>query len=223
VTVAPVGWKNHFTGDEYRVLRWYDGLLKQDDYVLGRRSSRWNPGQGLDVAPIVDPLMTYAGSGREGPWTCRCAGFRSCRSRRSWPSEQPQQPGPPTTTVDEAASGVPPPEPRERRGGARARREHGRDHVALGWATGQRDRRQPTRLSAFACGGYAERRTPARTSAGTWPGREPRLPVCDPPLLGLGPARSDGAGRRRVVRGDPGLSTAATAPARTTLATLSDR
>ncbi len=34
--VPPVGWKNHFTEEEYLdQLEWYDRLLLEDDYVLG--------------------------------------------------------------------------------------------------------------------------------------------------------------------------------------------
>ena len=34
--VAPVGWKNHFTGDQYLAqLKWYDSLMRADSYVLG--------------------------------------------------------------------------------------------------------------------------------------------------------------------------------------------
>lgn len=34
--VAPVGWKNHFTEEEYlEQLKWYDRVLWEDDYVVG--------------------------------------------------------------------------------------------------------------------------------------------------------------------------------------------
>jgi hypothetical protein len=63
--VPPVGWKNHFTGDEYLAqLRWYDGLLKEDDYVLGATVFALEiPGWwDFDIAPIVDPLASHVAS-----------------------------------------------------------------------------------------------------------------------------------------------------------------
>jgi hypothetical protein len=60
--VPPVGWKNHFTGDEYLAqLQWYDGVLRQDDYVLGATIFALEiPGWGdFDIAPIVDALGDY--------------------------------------------------------------------------------------------------------------------------------------------------------------------
>ena len=60
--VPPVGWKNHFTGDEYLAqLQWYDGVLRQDDYVMGATIFALEiPGWGdFDIAPIVDRLADY--------------------------------------------------------------------------------------------------------------------------------------------------------------------
>jgi hypothetical protein len=63
--VAPVGWKNHFTAEEYlEQLKWYDRVLKQDDYVLGATIFALEiPGWwDFDIAPIVDPLAAYVGA-----------------------------------------------------------------------------------------------------------------------------------------------------------------
>ena len=60
--VPPVGWKNHFTEDEYlQQLEWYDRLLLQDDYVLGATIFALEiPGWwSFDIAPIVDRLADY--------------------------------------------------------------------------------------------------------------------------------------------------------------------
>jgi hypothetical protein len=65
--VPPVGWKNHYTGDQYlSQLKWYDALLRQDDYVLGAtifalEIPGWEP---FDIAPLVDPLSAYVAASR---------------------------------------------------------------------------------------------------------------------------------------------------------------
>ena len=60
--VAPVGWKNHFSEEEYfDQLMWYDRILLEDDYVLGATIFALEiPGWGsFDIAPIVDRLADY--------------------------------------------------------------------------------------------------------------------------------------------------------------------
>ncbi len=60
--VQPIGWKNHFTEQEYiDQLIWYDNILKQDDYVLGSTIFALEiPGwESFDIAPILDPLIRY--------------------------------------------------------------------------------------------------------------------------------------------------------------------
>jgi hypothetical protein len=65
--VAPVGWKNHFTEEQYLAqLKWYDGLLREDDYVLGATIFALEiPGWwSFDIAPIVDELSLYVAASR---------------------------------------------------------------------------------------------------------------------------------------------------------------
>jgi hypothetical protein len=65
--VAPAGWKNHFTEEEYlEQLKWYDGLLREDDYVLGATIFALEiPGWfSFDIAPIVDRLAAYVAASR---------------------------------------------------------------------------------------------------------------------------------------------------------------
>ena len=60
--VAPVGWRNHFTAEQYLdQLKWYDRILKQDGYVLGATIFALEiPGwYDFDIAPLVDPLADY--------------------------------------------------------------------------------------------------------------------------------------------------------------------
>jgi hypothetical protein len=60
--VAPVGWKNHYTGEQYmEQLRWYDGVLRQDAYVLGATIFALEiPGwEAFDISPIVGPLTAH--------------------------------------------------------------------------------------------------------------------------------------------------------------------
>ena len=60
--VAPTGWKNHYTGDQYlEQLKWYDSVMRQDSYVLGATIfSLEIPGwDSFDVAPIMGPLSDY--------------------------------------------------------------------------------------------------------------------------------------------------------------------
>lgn len=60
--IPPVGWKNHFTEDEYLdQLKWYDRLLLEDDYVLGATIFALEiPGWwSFDITPIVDRLGDY--------------------------------------------------------------------------------------------------------------------------------------------------------------------
>jgi len=65
--VPPVGWKNHYTGEQYlNQLKWYDALLRQDGYVLGAtifslEIPNW---AAFDIAPIVGPLTDYVRSSR---------------------------------------------------------------------------------------------------------------------------------------------------------------
>ena len=63
--VAPVGWKNHFTEEEYlSQLEWYDGVLLEDAYVLGATVFALEiPGWfSFDIAPIVERLADYVAS-----------------------------------------------------------------------------------------------------------------------------------------------------------------
>ena len=63
--VAPVGWKNHFTEEEYlSQLEWYDSVLLVDAYVLGATVFALEiPGWfSFDIAPIVDRLTDYVAS-----------------------------------------------------------------------------------------------------------------------------------------------------------------
>lgn len=58
----PVGWKNWFTKEEYlSQLMWYDGLLKEDDYVLGAHIFAVEiPGWfDFDITPIMPELTAY--------------------------------------------------------------------------------------------------------------------------------------------------------------------
>jgi PKD repeat protein len=60
--VAPVGWKNHFTEEQYLdQLKWYDRVLLEDDYVLGATIFALEiPGWGsFDIAPIADRLAEH--------------------------------------------------------------------------------------------------------------------------------------------------------------------
>jgi len=60
--VSPAGWKNHYTGDQYlQQLEWYDGVLRQDSYVVGATIfSLEIPGWGdFDIAPIMGLLADY--------------------------------------------------------------------------------------------------------------------------------------------------------------------
>jgi hypothetical protein len=63
--VSPVGWKNHYTGDQYLdQLKWYDGLMRADSYVLGAtifalEIPNWD---SFDIAPIMGPLTDYVRS-----------------------------------------------------------------------------------------------------------------------------------------------------------------
>jgi hypothetical protein len=60
--IPPVGWKNHFTEDEYLAqLQWYDRLIREDDYVIGATIFALEiPGWwSFDIAPIVDRLAEY--------------------------------------------------------------------------------------------------------------------------------------------------------------------
>jgi hypothetical protein len=60
--VPPVGWKNHFTEEEYLdQLKWYDRVLREDDYVIGATIFALEiPGWwSFDIAPIVDRLGDY--------------------------------------------------------------------------------------------------------------------------------------------------------------------
>ena len=65
--VAPTGWKNHYSGDQYlSQLQWYDSLMRQDDYVLGAtifslEIPGWAP---FDIAPIAGPLTDYVRNSR---------------------------------------------------------------------------------------------------------------------------------------------------------------
>jgi len=64
--VPPVGWKNHFTGEEYfSQLLWYDSLLLEDDYVLGAtifslEIPNWND---FDIAPIMGLVTQHVRDG----------------------------------------------------------------------------------------------------------------------------------------------------------------
>jgi len=65
--VPPVGWKNHYTGEQYlSQLKWYDALIRQDRDVLGATIfSLEIPGwDAFDVAPIVGPLTEYVRTSR---------------------------------------------------------------------------------------------------------------------------------------------------------------
>ena len=60
--VPPVGWKNHFTDEEYLdQLAWYDSVLIEDDYVIGATIFALEiPGwYSFDIAPIADRLADY--------------------------------------------------------------------------------------------------------------------------------------------------------------------
>ena len=60
--VPPIGWKNHFSEDEYfDQLIWYDGILREDDYVLGATIFALEiPGwDSFDIAPISSRLADY--------------------------------------------------------------------------------------------------------------------------------------------------------------------
>ena len=60
--VQPTGWKNHFDGEEYMdQLRWYDNVLKDDDYVIGATIfSLELPGwDSFDVEPILPQLIEH--------------------------------------------------------------------------------------------------------------------------------------------------------------------
>ncbi len=60
--VVSVGWKHHFTEEEYLdQLMWYDSILLEDDYVLGATIFALEiPGWwSFDIAPIVDQLADY--------------------------------------------------------------------------------------------------------------------------------------------------------------------
>lgn len=65
--LAPTGWKNHYSGDQYMSqLQWYDSLMRQDSYVLGAtifslEIPGWND---FDIAPIVGPLTDYVRNSR---------------------------------------------------------------------------------------------------------------------------------------------------------------
>ena len=64
--VPPVGWKNHFTGEEYfSQLIWYDSLLLEDDYVMGAtifslEIPNWND---FDIAPIMGLVTEHVRNG----------------------------------------------------------------------------------------------------------------------------------------------------------------
>ena len=60
--VAPVGWKNHYTGEQYLdQLEWYDSLMRADPYVLGATIfSLEIPGwDSFDIAPIMGALTDH--------------------------------------------------------------------------------------------------------------------------------------------------------------------
>ncbi len=68
--VPPVGWKNHFTEEEYLAqLQWYDRLIREDDYVIGATIFALEiPGWwSFDIAPIVDELADYVASEAPAP------------------------------------------------------------------------------------------------------------------------------------------------------------
>jgi hypothetical protein len=68
--VPPVGWKNHFTEEEYLAqLQWYDRLIREDDYVIGATIFALEiPGWwSFDIAPIVDDLADYVASEAPAP------------------------------------------------------------------------------------------------------------------------------------------------------------
>ena len=56
------GWKNGYTGEQYMdQLRWYDGILRADSYVLGATVfSLEIPGwDSFDIAPIIGPFTDH--------------------------------------------------------------------------------------------------------------------------------------------------------------------
>jgi hypothetical protein len=62
--VAPIGWKNHFTADQYMdQLRWYDSILRQDSYVLGATIFSLEIGgdywASFDIEPILPALRDH--------------------------------------------------------------------------------------------------------------------------------------------------------------------
>ncbi len=61
------GWKNGYTGEQYMdQLRWYDGILRTDSYVLGATVfSLEIPGWGsFDIAPIIGPFTDHVRQAR---------------------------------------------------------------------------------------------------------------------------------------------------------------
>jgi hypothetical protein len=59
--------KNHFTGEHYMdQLRWYDGILRADAYVLGATVfSLEIPGwDSFDIAPIIGPFTDHVRQAR---------------------------------------------------------------------------------------------------------------------------------------------------------------
>jgi hypothetical protein len=65
--LAPGGWKNHFTAAQYMdQLRWYDGVIRQDSYVIGATIFTLDLGgwDSFDVGPIIGPLTDHVKQAR---------------------------------------------------------------------------------------------------------------------------------------------------------------